>query len=111
VLFKEIGNRAICIWPSVHHLPRTTTQPARNALAIIAQEQGDSSAAETQYQLALALFQQVGDRHAETMVHGNLGVIAYNQGNPTLARQCYERSLHLARMTDDRYFSSLCRAR
>ncbi len=90
-------------------LARPTTQAqtavraeALNGAGLLARYQGDYTAAQMQFEEALALFRELGDQRGIAAALNNLGIAAYYQSDYRTARRLFEESLALRRETGDK---------
>src|SRR6202047_3976940 len=66
----------------------------------VARDQGDSAAARTLYEEALAIFRELGDRWGIAGTLADLGSLAREEGNCPTARSLYRESIKLFRDLD-----------
>ncbi len=80
-----------------------------NNLAFMQVQNQQLNAAEENYQKALIIWQQLGDKNGEASSLNNLGYLAFLQGDLPTALDYYQRALILRQTTGDRLKESLTR--
>ncbi|MHB8576271.1 MAG: tetratricopeptide repeat protein [Dehalococcoidia bacterium] len=76
---------------------------ALNALAWLAKEQRDFTAAQAWLEQAVVLWQAADDTPGLAAAYSGLGSVAYEQADLVTARRCYDRSLAIYRALGDRH--------
>ncbi|WP_239341217.1 tetratricopeptide repeat protein, partial [Frankia sp. CiP3] len=86
------------------HLPGRTKglSVAHANLAILAQLRGDYPAAETRYQQALTIDEELGDRDGLAATYSNLGILAQLRGDYPGAEARYQQALAIGEELGDR---------
>ncbi len=75
---------------------------ALNGAGVLAQTQGDYSAARALYEESLAIFRKLAHKRGIAACLNNLGLIAGDQGDHPKARALYEESLAMSRQLQDK---------
>ena len=81
---------------------KPTAALALNSLGIVAQGQGDLTAAWSLHQESLALHREIGNKMGIAMSLNSLGLVANDQCDYVTARALYEESLTLRREIGDK---------
>jgi predicted ATPase/DNA-binding CsgD family transcriptional regulator len=66
-----------------------------NGLGALAYRRGDFIAASEQWETALAILEEIGDRHSQILLAGNAGIARFACGDLPGALRCYDRSIAL----------------
>ncbi|WP_311472498.1 tetratricopeptide repeat protein [uncultured Actinomyces sp.] len=83
-------------------LDKTRQAIWHHQLGILAQRRGDYDTAHNQYQRALTIFDNLGDRTGMAATYHNLGILAQDQGDYDTARTLYQQSLHIKKELGNR---------
>ncbi|MBE9202860.1 CHAT domain-containing protein [Synechocystis salina LEGE 06099] len=101
-LINDLGDRAT---PDL----RRGQAAGLNNLAFMQVQNQQLNGAKENYQKALIIWQQLGDKNGEASSLNNLGYLAFLQGDLPTALDYYQRALALRQMTGDRLKESLTR--